>query len=373
MSRRYWPALDGLRSVAVLIVLAAHAGVPYPRSGGVGVDLFFVLSGFLITGILSGEASATGRISLRDFYARRFLRLAPALVMVCAGVLFAAVIVGDPLPLGQVGVALTYTANWARALFDYDLGALDHCWSLAIEEQYYLVWPLVVWGLERSVKGDFRKGWILVGFALLTAVYRFAMVGTYSAERIYFGLDTHLDGLVLGSALSYFVRAARGDRGRLERFAGVLSYGLVPMAIAGLLAIMHLLTWEYPWMGRLGFFLVAGAGMVLVADLVWSPLSWLAPMLSVAPAVYLGRISYGLYLYHFPIYRGVERGLPDAPFPVALGVKLALTLLVAALSFHLFEVRFLRLKRRFERSEGQATAETSATAARANPASSLES
>jgi len=348
-----YPALDGLRAVAVLIVLAGHGGSSFLKSGGIGVDIFFVLSGFLITGILSREAGAAGRISLGNFYARRFLRLVPCLVLVCAFVVLWCLLRGEPMPGMEVAAALTYTANWARALFDADLSYLAHSWSLAIEEQYYLLWPFAILALERSAKSPMAKGGLILALALLLAAYRFAMVGTFTPQRIYFGLDTHMDGLLLGSALAYFVPALRARGGLTEVQSRVLGFVLVPMAIAGLVAITQLMTWTHPWMGRLGFLLVAFAAFFIIADLVAGAHSLTRPVLNVRPMAYLGRISYGLYLWHYPVYLMIDRAFADSTPMQLLPAKVGLSVAAAMLSFHLVEVRFLALKALFERPAPQ--------------------
>ena len=140
----YYPSLDGLRTIAVGIVLCAHGGVPYFRSGGVGVDLFFVLSGFLITTILITERARTGTIVFRNFYARRFLRLAPALFLTCGFVGVAMTWAEGRFPGTEIALAMSYTANWAIAFYKYHLTWLNHCWSLSIEEQFYFIWPLAI-------------------------------------------------------------------------------------------------------------------------------------------------------------------------------------------------------------------------------------
>lgn len=344
---RYFPALDGVRALAIGIVLAAHGGVAWFRSGGVGVDLFFVLSGYLITSILAAEVAATGRLSFRNFYARRFLRLAPALLLTCAFVAVALHLTTGRVPWSAIGIALTYTANWVRAFSDADLSWLIHCWTLAIEEQFYLFWPLVVLALERRV-GDARtKGFLLVCGALLVAVYRAGMVGIYSDERINYGLDTRLDSLMAGAALAYFARAwsaaplAEDASRRLGRLAA-------PAAVLVLLLVPRIVTWYSPWMGRYGYVIVAVASAIVIADLVVGRHSLLARVFSWAPLVYIGRISYGLYLYHLPVYFLVEQHLPHLPFPARLALKLALSLGLAALSFQFLERPCLRLKARFE-------------------------
>lgn len=343
----YYPALDGLRTVAVGIVLAAHGGVPYFRSGGVGVDLFFVLSGFLITTILSGEWARTGGISFRNFYARRFLRLAPALFLTCAFAGAGMVWLEGRFPGTEIALSLSYTANWALALYNYQLTWLNHCWSLAIEEQFYMLWPMVIVLLERNVRSARTKGAVLVGLAALLAVRRALLVGTWPDERINFGLDTRMDTLMAGAALAYFLQSLPARR-LPERLSRVSGRFVAPLALAGVIAVIPTVTWYSPWMGWIGYVLVAGASVLIIADLVGGRHSLLAGVLAWRPLVFIGRISYGLYLLHLPVYYMVEKLLPGAGLPVRLGLKVAVSLALAAASFYFYERRFLRLKSRFE-------------------------
>lgn len=347
MSHRYIPSLDGLRSIAVGIVLAAHGGISWFRSGGVGVDIFFVLSGFLITSILAGEAAATGSINFRNFYVRRFLRLAPCLFVTCAFVAVCLWHFEHRFAGTEIAIALTYTANWARALWDYDLSWLTHCWSLAVEEQFYLIWPLVILGLERSVRSPLVKGLLLVCASLAIAVYRAGFVGIYTDERINYGLDTRMDSLMTGAALAYFARAlpAGGLSDAMSRWLGRV---VAPAAMAVLFAIPQIVTWYSPWMGRFGYVIVAGASACVLFDLVAGRHSLFARPLASAPAVFLGKISYGIYLLHLPIYFIIERTMPDAAFLVKLSLKLSLSFGIAAASYYLIERHCLKLKSRFE-------------------------
>jgi peptidoglycan/LPS O-acetylase OafA/YrhL len=344
---RYFRALDGARALAIGIVLAAHGGVTWFRSGGVGVDLFFVLSGFLITSILAAEAEATGDLSFRNFYIRRFLRLVPCLVLTCAFVALWHLGTTGTVPSTGIAVALTYTANWVRAFSDTDLSWLIHCWTLAIEEQFYLIWPVVVLALDRTVRDTRTKGFILVVGALLIAVYRAGIVGIYTDERINYGLDTRMDSLMAGAALAYFLRSlpAGGLSDLASRLLGRL---LAPGALLVLLSIPQIVTWYSPWMGRFGYVIVAIASATLIADLVAGRHSLLAGPFAWTPAVYIGRISYGIYLLHLPVFFIVEGHLAELPSLAKLGLKLALTLAAASLSFHVLEQPFLRLKSRFE-------------------------
>ncbi|MDI1337031.1 MAG: acyltransferase [Lacunisphaera sp.] len=351
MKHTYYPSLDGLRTVAVGIVMCAHGGVPWFRSGGVGVDIFFVLSGFLITTILSTESARTGSISFRNFYARRMLRLAPALLLTGAFVAAGMGWLERRFPATELAFALSYTANWALAFYNYQLTWLNHCWSLAVEEQFYLLWPLVIVLLERTGRSPAAKARLLIIGALLIALYRASRVGIYPNERINFGLDTRMDTLMTGAALAYFVQSLPG--GRLPDAASrALGRWLAPLALAGLLLVIHTVTWYSPWMGWIGYVLVAGAAMLVIADLVAGAHSRLARPLAWGPMVFIGKISYGLYLVHLPVYYMVEKLIPAAPLLVRLGVKVPVSVLLAVASYYLVERRFLRMKSRFETPAG---------------------
>jgi peptidoglycan/LPS O-acetylase OafA/YrhL len=363
MRHTYYPALDGLRTVAVGIVLCAHGGVTWFRSGGVGVDIFFVLSGFLITTILRTERQRTGAISFRNFYTRRFLRLAPALVLTCALVAVAKPALGEPFPGTDIALALSYTANWAQALYGYYMTWLNHCWSLAIEEQFYLLWPLVILGLERTVRAPGAKVGLLLAGAAGIAVYRAWHVGIWTDERINFGLDTRMDSLMTGAALSYVVQAvtewnARAAAGRGDAATEqpvwtralqgkALGWFLAPLSLATLFLIPNVVTWYSPWMGWIGYVIVAGLSATVLADLVLGKHSLLAPVLATRPMVLVGKISYGLYLLHLPVYFAVEKLIPGAPLVVRLGWKVGVSLALATMSFYWVEKRFLKLKDRF--------------------------
>ena len=347
MKHVYYPSLDGLRTIAVGIVLCAHGGVPYFRSGGTGVDVFFVLSGFLITTILITEHARTGAVNFRNFYARRFLRLAPALFLTCGVVAAGTMVFQNRFPGTEIALSLSYTANWAIAFYDYHLTWLNHCWSLSIEEQFYVIWPLVIVGLERSIRSPRRKVQLLISAAALIAVYRASNVGVYTDNRINFGLDTRMDTLMVGAALAYFVQMLPG--GRVSDWTSkILGRALAPLALAGIFAVINIVTWYSPWMGWIGYVLVASAAMLVIADLVIGRHSLLARPLATRPIVFIGRISYGLYLLHLPVYYMVEQVIPDRSLVIRLTFKVAISIGLATASYYLMEKRFLRLKDRFE-------------------------
>jgi peptidoglycan/LPS O-acetylase OafA/YrhL len=278
---------------------------------------------------------------------RRILRLAPALVLTVVFFTFVTHHIYGRIPLKIDLIAVTYGANWAQALYDTNLSSLDHFWSLAVEEQYYLVWPWVILLLSRTRLGNARKAMILATLAVLIAIYRNLMVGTYSASRIYFGLDTHSDGLVLGGALSYLLRFARQSQYLPERASWLLGRFAVPGAIVGLLLLLSFITWEDPGMGRYGLFLTAVAASIIIADLVAGSHSVIRGLLSTAPFVYTGKISYGLYLWHLPIFAVIAHRIPNAHYALVAPLKFAATFVVASLSYTLVEKHFLKLKDRF--------------------------
>jgi peptidoglycan/LPS O-acetylase OafA/YrhL len=341
---RYRPSLDGIRGVAILAVLIYHCGL---LSGGfLGVDVFFTLSGFLITSLLLAEYAATGRISLRHFYARRALRLLPALggLLVSGGlVLVAAYPEFWRLICLYVAAVLFYVANWAK-IAGWGLGIFGHTWSLAIEEQFYLIWPLAVWGLVSTVRRPRVVGLLLIAAAAGSLLWRITLAA--SGPRIYLGLDTHADGLLLGAAVAFW--AMRGDlvtarRAWIWHTAGALA----ALALLGLF-----LTSRYDPSYRQGVtVLAAGVTAVLMLDAP-SPGSWLAPVLEARWLVGLGRISYGVYLWHFPVFFWTgclrQEGTGPAAPPLTLLFGWGLTVAIALTSYVVIERPALAYKTRFQ-------------------------
>ena len=316
---KYRPELDGLRGVAVLTVLAAHAGFPgfAPEGGLAGVTLFFVLSGYLISSLLLAERDATQRIDLRAFYLRRALRLFPAL-----GAVLAVVAVGSLLGLwpkagGDMLIAIPavvfYVGNW----FGGSLGVLGHTWSLAVEEQFYLVWPVALILALRMA--DRRTIAIAAVFgSILVTPWRAQLLLNGDLGHAFSGTDAHADALLLGCVIALMEI-------RLPSIAGWI--GLMGVVLTGAL-----------WIG--------GGGLVIMV-----PLATVFAVLAVAgcplpirwgPLAYVGRISYGLYLWHFLF---IWWGLP---WPVVI----VLSFSVASLSYRVIELPFLRLKDRLRARAG---------------------
>ncbi len=354
---RHWPALDGLRAIAVLAVLLYHAGVTWLPGGLLGVDLFFVLSGFLITGLLLGEWNRSGRIDLARFWGRRARRLLPALLILLLAVCAYARFIASP---GQAAslrddslATLFYVGNWRFALshqgyFDTTAPSpLRHTWSLAVEEQFYLVWPLVVLAVlglaarrtpkkRRAPRPAARR---LRTVALLGALGSAATAAVMSARgvndsRIYYGTDTRSQALFVGAALAATL-TLRGEPANRAKRAALAVAGAA--ALAAVLVVFATVDGQSTGLYQGGFLALAIAVMITLASVVLLPDSPLARVLSVPPLRYVGRISYGLYLYHWPLFLTMTAARTHLTGPTLLGARLGATFVVAAASARFIE------------------------------------
>jgi peptidoglycan/LPS O-acetylase OafA/YrhL len=341
-SLAYSPGLDGLRAVAVAAVMVYHLGVPWLPGGFLGVDLFFVLSGFLITTLLVTEFTTRGTVDLARFWTRRARRLLPAsLLVVVAVMMFGAI----ALPayrldgLRQDGVwTLLYGANWRFVLSGQSYfeefvppSPLRHAWSLAIEEQFYLLWPLLVLALLRVGR---RRGRTLVPLAVvaalaavLSAVLMAVLFVAHDPSRSYYGTDTRAHQLLVGALVAV---------GLCGRWAAPLARGLAALAPFAALAVLAGFLWVtdvWPGYYRGAGFAFGLAAAILVAGVQRAPRSALARLAAAGPLPWIGGISYGLYLWHWPVYRAVDEVGPELPEPVAAAAKVTLTLGLAAASY----------------------------------------
>jgi peptidoglycan/LPS O-acetylase OafA/YrhL len=294
-------ALDGLRGIAVVAVLASHA-FGWAHGGFLGVDVFFVLSGYLITSLLLAERDRTGHFDVLGFYRRRMARLAPAYLLMLA--IAVPIMVGPlagsahwPLPLAVAATA-GYVANWATVIDIDALGPIIHTWSLAVEEQFYLFWPPVFVALSRARRSLLR--WL--GAALVVIVVARA-VGWALAPGVwpYFATVTHADGLLAGSLLAVLRVDGRSFTVSIGASRGAAGAGLAALAVMAVI-----LDVDSPLTYLAGLTLAVLATVAVLQHLAAQPPGVLSGALRWAPLVGVGRISYGLYLFHLPVFQLVQ-------------------------------------------------------------------
>ena len=340
----YVPALDGLRGLAVAAVLLFHGGVPGARGGHLGVTAFFTLSGFLITALLLLERRTTGRIDLRAFWTRRARRLVPA-VLVCLPLV--AVVVGlSPTPASDdvtwdaVAAAL-WVANWRFVADEQTYGDLfalpspfQHFWSLAVEEQFYLLYPLLVVALlgSAAVLRTRRLAVVLGALTVLSSLQLFRLAEAGEAlGRAYYGTDARIAELLVGALLALALTTPQGLRvpGRWAGPAGLVG-------LAGLVVAMVLLEKGDGLLYAGGYLAVAGCTAAVVAAAL-RPETLVAKALSVPALVALGVMSYGVYLFHWPLFLLLTESFRDID-PVSLFLaQVGATLAMAWLSYALVE------------------------------------
>ena len=348
----YLPALDGLRALAVAAVLLYHAGVARAGGGFLGVDLFFVLSGFLITSLLVAERRRTGRISLARFWGRRARRLLPALfVMLGAVAAYGAFLApaGSRSDLRHSALAtLGYAANWNQIAggkgYFAQLAApspLVHTWSLAIEEQFYLVWPLLVIGL--LAVGRRRSLVPLAAFCVAAAATSAAAMavlfhGGAGLDRVYYGTDTRAQDLLLGAAPAVLLQMRRDPWAPLGSRAARAGLGVAGLAgLGAMVAAIVAAGGSSAWLYEGGFAGLAVGAAALLGAVALAPGGLWARALGLAPARYVGRISYGLYLWHWPVFLVLDHARTDLVGRELLAARLAASVAVAAASYHLLE------------------------------------
>ncbi len=343
--------LDGLRAIAVIAVIAFHFAPTTVVGGYVGVDVFFVISGFLITGLLVRERIAKGRIDLGGFWARRARRLLPALALVVVVCSAAAAFVGGDVLVGlgsQVLGAATFSSNWlfiaqGSSYFDASTPELfRNLWSLAVEEQFYLAWPLAMLLLLLVPGRAVRAG--IAGAIAIASALAMASLATGDPTRVYYGTDSHSFGLALGAALAFVLEA---------RFTGKRDVAARPIrialpfagagALAGILAIVALLPEGAPVAVHGGLALTAVLTALAILGATGQG-SWLGRGLDTAVLRWIGERSYGLYLWHWPVLVLFAAGLPAAwPSWVAPIAALGTTVAAATASYRYLEVPIRRL------------------------------
>ena len=354
------PALEGLRGVAVGAVLLFHAGFDWAAGGFIGIDVFFVLSGFLITTLLLTESSETGGVSMRRFWNRRFRRLLPAvlamLVVVAVGTVFFAE-AGELQRIRVDGIAtLLYVNNWAQIYEDvgyFDLfstpSPLLHTWSLSVEEQYYVIWPVVIGLIARQMlrsgrrrrQHTFRRRVAQVATVGAIASACLMIAGWYwgwSISRLYFGTDTRAQALLAGSALAVLRwRRWRDPNSTAKANPWLDIAGLAGLVVVGAFIARH---WADGFLNRGGYSLLAVAAAVVIAAAT-APSTRVTPrVLAIPPLLWLGRISYGAYLWHWPIFVWLSEKSTGWGFWPVTAARFALTIAVSVISLKLIEDPF---------------------------------
>lgn len=348
--RKFMPGVEGLRAVAIVLVLGFHAGLPGFTLGWTGVQLFFVISGFLITGILldtKGEPHYA-----RNFYVRRGLRILPAYYLTLAVVVAWQLLFVGPAS-GWAWYAF-YGQNYLLGVSGFHQSfpwAMNHTWSLAVEEQFYFVWPLVVLLLSKRALSR-----LVVILLVAAPVLRLTiLLATGNQHLTYTPLPMQVDALAIGGGLALLFRSSVPDR-TLRRLLNVML--LVGLAAAAVLVAFFYSSSAASWALRMPNVLLQSSLAVLFGGLVGSAAlgrRGLDVLLSNRPTRYVGRISYGLYLYHFPMFwilpalwpRLLPWDYESFPRPVQIIILLGATLLAAAVSWRFIESPLLRLKKRF--------------------------
>jgi len=354
--QRYVPGLDGLRALAVLAVIAYHEQFSWAPGGLLGVGVFFTLSGYLITSLLLGQWSADGRLHLRRFWLGRARRLLPALFVMLA-VVTAWVTLADRARLaglrGAVAAAATYSSNWYAVVQQQSYfarfappGPLDHLWSLAVEEQFYLVWPsLLLVGmllLRKQREGGVVRPvstarWLTLPTLAMAAASALAMATLYQPgvdpTRVYEGTDTRAFGLLIGAALAMACAGRHLERARRAGRLALDAGGLAGLVVIGLL-IWRLGQYS-PFVYRGGLVLLSAATAAVVAA-VACPGSLVGLVLAWPPLRWIGVRSYGIYLWHYPVIvlTTPANAGPDLPRAAA---QIAASVALAALSWRFIE------------------------------------
>lgn len=360
------PALDGVRALGIVLVVLFHGGVSWLSGGFFGVDVFFVLSGFLITALLLAEFGRSRTIRLLRFWGHRVRRLLPALLvlLVAVGIYTATLAPSDTL--GSIrgdGIAtMLYVNNWHLLLDSQGYFAglsaprpLLHTWSLSIEEQFYVVWPLVVLGVLRLTRSRRVLGAVAAVGALGSAA---AMAVLYDhgvgIDRVYYGTDTRAQAVLIGALAAVVLSSPlRSRRTHPTATSLVRSFNLSAPARVALVAagwaglgtiglIVLTSNGSSSWVYAGGFALVSIATAAVICSVAILPSTSLAQLLSLRPVRYIGSISYGLYLWHWPVFVVLTPDRTHLSGAALLGLRLTVAVSIAALSYRFLEMPIRR-------------------------------
>lgn len=339
----YRPGLDGLRGIAVALVLVNHTGLPYTGTAGtVGVNVFFVLSGFLITRLLLEEKNRYGSVSLKYFYQRRALRIFPAMYAYLAVTAVVAVIFGESLK--QVAHAGLYVANFARSGGEV-MPLMPHTWSLAMEEQFYLIWPVLLVALMAVLVTAQRRTITVViaaGIALsFGARIALGLSGT-SLMRLHNGPDLAAGVLLIGCLLAVWADRLDGSVFTRPRVWAIGLAAIVATSLGEKSASFYQV-----WLPLA----IVGSALMIAYLAQDRQNRWVGNIMTWEPLLFLGKISYGLYLWHYTVYFIVRKNVTTYPHKPLL--QISLSLIVATLSYYFLELRFLKMKDRLRQAPKQ--------------------
>ena len=356
--RDHYPALDGLRGVAIIAVIIYH-NFPYGNSlfGWLGVDLFFVLSGFLITRILMKSIQQSPKIGvLKNFYIRRALRIFPLYYLFLFVFLFLFPILGifkDEVMEYQEDKwwFIFYMQNWLFTNnFPENSHSLNHFWSLGVEEQYYILWPIIIFFVRKPKKLIV----ILIGFLILLFIFRCifwnAQLSNFNYTTFY--TFTRFDGIIIGSLVALIVQLKKDFL--LHHTASIVT----GLALLNFLFYFLNRDRQLPYLAFIGYTTFASMFGILVYELTTGNNILLKKILSVSILRFLGKISYGLYMFHFPVYYFLRKdifnfsdsvfGLPSVYNSLITGLITSLiAVILSIISYNFFEIQFLKLKQKF--------------------------
>jgi peptidoglycan/LPS O-acetylase OafA/YrhL len=341
------PALDGLRALAVLSVIFFHdasdnsQSSTWARGGFLGVDLFFVLSGFLITSLLLISHAKQGKTVTKDFWMRRARRLVPALLVLLVLVSIYAIGFAQPWELSSIrreGFATAfYVQNWYISFGNPGFTPLSHTWSLAIEEQWYLIWPLLLGLVLWLVRGRLSRAlWVIIALVGASTIAMALLFEPGSWGRAYNGTDSRAFELLVGAGLAVLLIGR--DSSELK---GIARHVLEILGIVGFLFLGWTLVATSSgdaWMYRGGFLLVALAAAAVIAAAIQPTSPVLRPMLSWKPLTAIGLISYGLYLFHVPVFSVLTVDRVGESGWELLALRLLVTFAIAIVSYKLIEM-----------------------------------
>lgn len=346
---RYMPGLDGLRAIAVLGIIIYHLNKQWLTGGFLGVDTFFVISGYLITSLLLKEYDDTGIIKLKSFWIRRLKRLLPAVIVLLMVVGTATLLLKSDNIIRvkhDIIAAIFYVSNWWYIAKDvnyfeqFSFMPLKHLWSLAIEEQFYIFFPVILVTLLLTIKNRYKIGFIFWGVSIISLglmMFIYSINGDHS--RVYFGTDTRLQTLLLGVILAFLWPPfkLKNDPPKVVKYV-IDSIGSLSFIV--LILLFFIINDETNWIYDGGFYLISILTLFIIASVV-HPSTWIAKIFSNPVLVFIGKRSYSLYLWHFAVISFVHSYYVDGQIPVYVYfIDISLTIIFAELSYRFIETPF---------------------------------